>query len=195
MYAVLAEGHSDALMLRTIIERLGVSFADSKPRVKEKGYNGCGELMKHGARDLKALSKLGYTRFVVCFDADQGCPERKRSEVLQRIFRPASIPHPVCALVPVQEIEAWILADLDSLGRLFPTWRGRPAPIASPENVRNPKEHLKRLTQDAGGRPKYDHANHNQHIAHHLDLNQVQLKCPSFSPLVDLVRTGSGNCT
>ncbi len=179
-------------MLRTIIERLGTT-AKGVPRVKEKGYNGCGELMKHGARDLKAFAKMNYARFVVCFDADLGCPRLKRTEIIEKIIKPSKLSLPICVLVPVQEIEAWILADVGALGKLFPTWRGRLNPIASPELIRDPKEHLRRLVLDKEKRPKYDHATHNASIARHLDLEEVKRKCPSFSPLAALIEAGEGN--
>lgn len=194
MYAVLAEGDSDALMLRTIIERLSDDGkGGARVRVKEKGYCGSGELYRIGARDLKALARLDFERFVVCFDADRECPKAKRDEIIQRVVKPAALQHPICVLIPIQEIESWILADLDALGRLFPHWRGRPKPIANPESIQDPKEHLRGLTSLNGGKPKYDHANHNQKIAIHLDLAAIERKCASFRPLLDLVRKGEGN--
>jgi hypothetical protein len=90
-----------------------------------------------------------------------------------------------CVLIPVQEIEAWILADIQAVTKIFSGWL--PDEIHNPEAIPSPKEHLEALSRQANRRPRYSHAVHNPRVAQHLDLEKVYRKCPSFRPLKDFV--------
>jgi hypothetical protein len=68
-------------------------------------------------------------------------------------------------VIPVQELEAWILADLSSVSKVITSWA--PKDVLSPESINDPKEHLERLSKEHQ-KPKYIHAIHNQKIAHYL---------------------------
>ena len=68
MYGVLGEDKSDFQTLKILVQRL----ADKKKvDIRGKGYTGCGELLKKGGEDLKLLSDMGCTRFIIAHDADQ----------------------------------------------------------------------------------------------------------------------------
>ncbi|OYV75107.1 MAG: hypothetical protein B7Z74_01460 [Deltaproteobacteria bacterium 21-66-5] len=87
----------------------------------------------------------------------------------------------------MEEIEAWILADLDAVRRVvarFPKCRD----IPSPERIKDPKEHLERLSENERGRRLYQHARHNEKVAMHLDLGLVKAKCASYRPFEGFVR-------
>ena len=56
------------------------------------------------------------------------------------------------ASIPVQELEAWFLANIEKLGELFNWCRGLAQP-AHPESINDPKEHLIRLSRN----PKNGH--------------------------------------
>ena len=105
---------------------------------------------------------------------------------MERIITPSGITHHYCIIVPVQEIEAWILADIEAVTRVFPSWL--PAAFAgNPELIDDPKEHLERLSKATNKKPIYHHSTHNRVVAEHLNLNKVRQRCPSFQPLVDFV--------
>ena len=103
----------------------------------------------------------------------------------ERIVKHSEVGDACCILIPVQELEAWILADIECAVNIFPSWR--PAPIQNPEKIESPKEHLEKLSRDSKQRPRYSHAVHNEKMARHLDLEKVQRKCPAFSVLVEFV--------
>ena len=192
MYGVLGEDKSDVATLKVLIRRL----AHDKPvLIKTKGYSGCGEMLKEGGKQLKLFAKLGCNRLIICYDSDNEEPENRYQEVVKRIIKKSGLTglktEIICILIPVQELEAWILADIEAVTHIFKNWP--PKPISNPESIENPKEYLEKLSRDAKNRPRYNHATHNEKIAQYIDLNKIIKKCSSFNPLVELVESGFGN--
>jgi hypothetical protein len=183
VYGILGEDESDAQTLKVLVTRLA---GGQRLTVRPKGYGGGGKLLRDGARDLKAFRMLGLTRFIVCHDADGPNPQPTRDLVMQRIVRPSGLTEDCCIVIPVQELEAWILADIGCASKIFPSWR--PSPIENPETIAKPKEYLEKLSRDGKHRPRYRHATHNEKMAAHLDLNTVAKKCPAFTTLVAFVK-------
>ena len=184
MYGVIGEDPSDVETLRVLIRRLA---NNEKLPVLTKGYSGCGEMLRKGASQLKLFSDKGVARFVVCYDADRSDPKARECEARRKIWDRAvadGIHGKCCIVVPVQELEAWILADLSSVSRVITSWA--PKDVTSPELINDPKEHLEHLSKQHQ-KPKYIHAVHNQRIACHLDLKKVAEKCSSFVPLMKFV--------
>jgi hypothetical protein len=130
VYAILGEDESDVATLRVLVRRLADN--DSLP-IKVKGYGGCGEMLQKGARQLRDFRNRGCTRFIICHDADGSDPEPKRELVRVRIIQPSEIRDGYCIIVPVQELEAWILADIECAIHIFSGWR--PAAILNPEHI------------------------------------------------------------
>ena len=183
MYGILGEDDSDVATLKVLVRRLA---KDESLRIKGKGYGGAGELLRKGVKQLNLFKTLhSCERFIVCHDADGPDPEPKRALVNERIVKCSEVGDACCILIPVQELEAWILADIESAVNIFPSWR--PAAIQNPENIVSPKEHLEKLSRDSKQRPRYSHAVHYEKMARHLDLEKVRHKCPAFSVLVGFV--------
>ena len=192
MYGVLGEDKSDVATLKVLIRKL----ADDKSiPIKTKGYRGCGEMLKEGSKQLKLFAKLGCNRFIVCYDADNEKPNNRYQEVVKRIIKKSGLTglekEMICIIIPVQEIEAWILADIEAVTHIFKNWH--PKPISNPEFIESPKEYIEKLSRDAKKRPRYNHATHNEKVAQHLNLEKVSQKCPSFNSLVELVKSDFGN--
>ncbi|MFN0051699.1 MAG: DUF4276 family protein [Planctomycetales bacterium] len=182
-FAILGEDVSDAETLRVFVKRLG-----NDAPVKIRGYGGCGELLRKGWKQLKAFRDDGCNRFIVALDSDGIDPIDRRNEILNRVVNPAGLDKKSwCIVVPVEEIEAWILADLPAVTKVFSGWT--PKPFGTPpESIHNPKERLERESRTPENkRPRYTHAIHNQKVAEHLDLTEVERRCPSFGPLVKFV--------
>jgi hypothetical protein len=185
VYGIIGEDRSDVETLTVLVRRLSKNPTLS---VKRKGFDGGGNLLRGGARELRNLERLCCDRFIICHDADGPDPAPKRQLVEQRIVMPSGIRTGWCILIPVQELEAWILADIECATKVFPGWR--PSAIEHPESVPRPKEHLYRLSRDSRHRPRYNHATHNEKMANHLDLEKVSRKCPAFRELVEFVGRG-----
>jgi len=144
VFGVIAEDPTDIEILQVLIRRLSNNF--SLP-IKGKGYGGCGEMLQKGAKQLLLFAELGCKRFIVCYDADGPDAKPRQQEAREKIIAPSKLPLASCLpLVPAQEIEAWILADLDqAVPHVIPSWK--PAPIPRPESIASPKEHLTQLSR------------------------------------------------
>jgi hypothetical protein len=181
-YAILGEDTSDADTLEVIVKRLAGQTTD----VKSRGFDGCGEMLSKGAKQIGLFASLGYKRFIVSYDADTDDPNRRRQTVMEKIVWPAGVAKDCCVIIPVQEIEAWILADIEAVTNVIPSWR--PSPFKeNPEAVNRPKEHLEWLSRSSNKKPRYSHANHNPRVAEHLDLKIVRERCSSFRPLFEWI--------
>jgi hypothetical protein len=183
VYGILGEDSSDADTLKVLVRRLAI---DQSLSIKTKGFNGCSEMLRKGAAHLRAFANLGCTQFVICHDADESDPSVINEKVMSQIVRKAEISQGYCVIVPVQELEAWILADIQAVSKVFTSWK--PQPISNPEGIRSPKEYLEKLSQASNHKPRYAHAVHNARVAEHLDIDLVMTKCPSFLPLATFVR-------
>ncbi|HLX60047.1 MAG TPA: DUF4276 family protein [Planctomycetota bacterium] len=184
MYAILGEDVSDTESLKAIVRLI---HKDNSIPIKSKGFSGCGEMIRKGKSYFETYRKLGVKYFIIAYDADRADPAARRAEALEEVIKPSKV-EKYCIVVPVQELEAWILADLDAIGRAKVCSGWKPCkPIASPERISSPKEHLKKLTRDDKDRSRYKHAVNNPVVAACLDLNIVAKKCPSFRPLRDFV--------
>lgn len=188
MFVVLAEDDTDFQTFKVIIRRL---LGDAGITIKGRGYDGCGDMLNKGARFLAALNPPENFRCIVVHDCDGVGAEERQKQVVQRIFAPAKVRAKCGVVVPKEEVEAWILADLDSLSAVIPNWKS-PLNYARPEEIRNPKEQLHRLARDAKSRPRITEAN-NPKLASALRLDIVASKCPSFQSLVDVVCHGKAN--
>lgn len=188
MYGILGEDKSDVATLKVILKRL---LDNNDVSVKTKGYSGCGELFRKGAKQLAAFNNLGLEYFIICCDADSTQGTDRRDEVIKKIVQKSGVENNICIVIPIQELEAWILADIQKVSKVISGWA--PEDIKSPELINSPKEYLEKLSRAANKKPRYSHATHNERVAEHLDLEKVNKKCPSFSPLVQFAKQGKGN--
>ncbi len=182
-FAVLGEDKSDAETLVQIVKRL---LGDERASVFSKGFSGCGELCRKGASHIRQFAGRMATHFIICHDADGPDPRPAYEKVSQRVVRPSGQLHVSCIVVPVQEIEAWMMADEAAIAAVIPSLVL--ADATNPEQTANPKEWLIRQSRQGRSRPLYVPAVHNPNIARHLDLDKVSRKCPSFQPLAEFVK-------
>ena len=182
MFAVLGEDRSDAETIVILIKRI---LRDDRATVRKKGFSGCGELRKKAAGQLRLFREKGASRFVICHDADGSDPGPVRRLLEQEAVVPREFREHCGIVIPVQELESWILADPHAVAQVIRQFKIPSS--SSPEFVENPKEELLRLSRRGRTRPLYAPAVHNPKIAEHLDLKIVASKCPSFLPLRDFV--------
>ena len=90
-------------------------------------------------------------------------------------------PESVSLVIPVQETEAWLLADPDAFRRTF---RGSSLPRGAPEDLPDPKELLRRLALEAGVQLTKERRGA---LLEELDLGILQDRCPSFQRFVQLL--------
>ncbi len=182
-YAVLGEDASDASTVKVLIRR--IAKTPSLP-ISPKGFDGAGDLLKKGARQIQEYRRRGIVKFIVVYDADGPDPDQCRHRAIEQILAPAGIEDEGIAVIPVQELESWILADIESVTRVITSWT--PNSIAHPESIESPKDVIESLSRNARKRQRYFHREHNEKVAEHLRLDVVAKKCRSFRPLVEFVR-------
>jgi Domain of unknown function (DUF4276) len=181
VYAIIGEDPSDFMTLKAIVRTL----AGESVSIKGIGYEGCGELMRKGAKALGSYKQMGFHRFIVCRDSDGPVPDSVYDDVLSKIVRPADVEPDAAIVIPVEEIEAWILADLGSVRAVIPSFDVRE--ISNPERIRDPKEYLQRLSEK-NGKARYRPSSHNERVAPHLNLSRVFSRCESFRELWRFVK-------
>jgi hypothetical protein len=184
MIAVLAEDNSDAETLVVIVRRL---LNNERAPVLKKGFNGCGELCRKATAHINMFRNRGAKRFVICHDSDRTPPEEVHRKIHDTIVRPTGIAANSLVVIPVEEIEAWIIADEAAVRSVIPSFEL--TPVAHPETKSSPKEWLEDQSRVRTARPLYSHATHNPRVAEHLNFERVAQKCPSFRPLVAFIQT------
>ena len=186
MLAVLGEDRSDAECLVNIVRRIS---GRPNQTVFRKGFNGCAELRRKARSHLALFSQKGCTRFIICHDADTNPPEnilRLVSNALGDEFRDNSF-----IAVPVQEIEAWLIADKAAIESTIPSLDI--AEVHRPEAIDNPKEWLIDASRARNAKPGYSPHTFNPRVAAKLHPERVAAKCPSFKKLRDYVHVHCSN--
>jgi hypothetical protein len=192
MYAIIGEDRSDINTLKVLVRRLA---NDNSISIHGKGYEGCAQMLRKGAVQLAMFSRapMNCKRFIVCYDSDGNNPSDRRKEVISKILVPSGVDGAFCVVIPVEELEAWILADLQAVNHVIKGWKPT-EDYANPEREKDPKELIERLSRDSKKVPRYSNAVHNERVAVHVNLAKVADRCPSFVPLVEFVRKGTPNC-
>lgn len=140
------------------------------------------ELFAVGARRPKRLRENEH--LVICHDLDSGDAnslKRLKEELESKVRHiPKRQRDCICIVIPVQEIEAWFLADVELLKKRFKDIRISDA--LNPEAIASPKEYIEKASRDSKARPRYIHNIHNPELARELDIDKVHSKCPAFRP-------------
>jgi len=183
-FAVLAEDKSDAETLAALIRRI---LEDDRLSVAQKGFGGCGQLRNKAESHIVRFRRDGCTHFLICHDADGVDPTEIRRRVRGAISASLAWSEKTHAIiVPVQEIEAWMIADEKAVASTIPSL-SIPR-TAHPETIRRPKEWLVDASRKGNSKPLYAPAIFNPKVAKALDVDKVAGKCPSFRELANFVR-------
>ncbi len=184
MFAVLAEDESDAdawvALVKSIVGRTNF-------KVLQKGFGGCGKLCRKAPSHIKLFADLGVTRFIICHDSDGHDPREIRAKVEDAIKMKGCSGFMHAVVVPVEELEAWIIADEEAIRKVIPTLTVKP--VKKPEEIRSPKEWLKSESRRGRSTPLYVPALHNKEVAKLINLDKLEKKCPSFRPLKAFVNS------
>ena len=193
MYVVIAEDDSDFNCLQILIRNLA---KDQSISIKGEGFGSCSVMLNKGARVLNLWDKNEeYKKFIICYDRDKETAQKRYEEVVSKIIKPSGIKKPenlICILIPTEEIEAWILADIKAVSKVIPSWQPKDE-YPNPEDIKDPKETLIRLSRINRPKPLYSHNTHNEQVMKYIDLEMVKKKCPSFAELAKFVENDESN--
>lgn len=191
MYIVIAEDETDYEAVKVFVKRI----ASRKVNVEGRGFDGCGDLVRQGARVLNTLAKGKSNKFIIVHDCDGDEVNNRRKLVIDRIVKKVTAKGDFCLLLPKEELEAWFFADISCVTKVWSGWRIKKEIVSkfvNPESVVKPKELMKKLSLDQSLKPRFS-TNKNALLATHVNLDEIEKKCPSFLPLKRFVVDGVGN--
>jgi len=176
---VIAEDQSDIDVIAEIVAKL------TKRRLALKTFrgHGCGKILNKCGGWARVLREQGCTRLIVVHDLDTAHLPELRARLTDALAQ-CPISQRVI-VIPIREIEAWLLADEVAIGKI--SKRKQPKPIANPERYMRPKEVLRDLLYRLSDkRIEYVNTVHNRQIASHASVARLR-RCASFHDLEQFV--------
>lgn len=151
--------------------------------VKEEAYSiskfvghGCGKLRRKCRSWAEILLKKGCEILIVIHDLDRNEESALRSD-LESFLEGIAFTNAI-VLIPIEELEAWLLSDAKAIKEVF-NLRALPKTPRAPEKIASPKEALAKLVNKES-KAQYLNTVHNRRIARVMSLDSLKC-CPSFS--------------
>lgn len=182
MIVPIVEGQSEeraisGLIRRVLYARDVFDVPVARPfRVKRQRLVRVGELERSIVQAER--SRAGASSILVLLDADDDCPADLSKELLDRARSQTDLP--VRVVFPQLEVEAWILAAVESV-RGVRGIRADAEPPSDPEVVRDAKRALTRLMDGERGYVATDDL---PALLEGLDLLLAERRSPSFAKFV-----------
>jgi len=151
--------------------------------------HGCGRLRNKCQAWSHNLIRRGCTHLVVIHDLDDKDQDSLRLE-LENSVRDTACSGRII-LIPVFEIEAWLLSDPLALQQTF-NMKKAPKIPQNPETIRHPKEYLRDIVWK-DSKKRYINTIHNKKIASILRIDKISI-CSSFTPYPAFVSTTIASC-
>jgi hypothetical protein len=177
---IIAEDESDVRTLDVLIGKIA-----ARPYlIKSFKGDGCGKIVGKCHAWSQNLHEQGCRYLLIVHDLDRA----RKNELFVRM-RDALGASPIktfALIIPVREIEAWLLADHAAIKKAMKI-KGSLSSIANPEAIQNPKEFLGRLIYTKSNHSRrYVNAIDNVKIAAECVPNNL-LRCSSFLDLHEFV--------
>ena len=178
---VIAEEKNDVDVLYQVTAKL---VSENSFTLAQFVGHGGGKLQKKARCWADNLIKRGCEAIVLIHDLDKQDEPALRA-TLSRLLDGINEP-PIIILIPVQEIESWLLCDPRAIKAVF-NMRRAPRLPGRPEELDDPKRWLSRLVK-TNSKTTYLNTIHNKRIAEEMSLSGVTRKCPSFSAYPPFVK-------
>lgn len=181
-YGLIAEDASDIEVIKKLAKKItGKSISASHFVGK-----GCGPIKKKAVGWCKAFETKGCTQILLVHDKDRHDADllaEKLNAILQMAPQAAKV-----VVVPNEELEAWLLSDHLAIKTAL-KMRTAIREEHHPETIASPKEYLEAAVWKASNKKvTYINAVHNTLIADHIDVVNIEKKCPSFKPFADFFK-------
>jgi len=172
---IIAEDKSDVEVIDLLIKKI----AKSPYHVSFFAAGGCGKIISKARAWAQNLRDQGCKYLLLVHDLDRAQITQLRTSLLNALGQSPISPHLV--VIPVREIEAWLLADHEAIKKAMKL-TGPVNKIANPEALQNPKEHLARLVYIRSDHKKrYINSIHNAQIAAACTATKLN-RCSSYVP-------------
>jgi hypothetical protein len=177
---IIAEDESDVSVINILIRKMA-----RKPfGLKRQIGHGSGRIRGKCRAWANTLKHRGCNLLIIVHDLDARDLRQLYRTLTEALGVSPITEHAI--IIPVREVEAWLLADHEAIRRTF-RFRARLGPIANPETKPRPKEFLRDLIyQRSEGRIIYLNTVHNVRIAEQCTATNLN-RCESFRPLADFV--------
>ncbi len=182
---LIAEDESDVDVVRCVIMKMTKRAFSLEKFIG----HGCGKLRNKCGVWAVNLRDRGCKWLIIVHDSDSNDPVKLKNDLVTATAPPPIKLHVI--VIPVREIEAWLLADHEAIRRAMNLPKPMPR-VANPEQVMRPKEYLRDQTFiRSGHRTRYVNSIHNKRIAEACSLANLR-RCASFAPLEVFLRTHLG---
>jgi uncharacterized protein DUF4276 len=176
LVGIIAEDDSDIGVVDVIIKKI----AKRKYSIKSFAGHGSGRVRNKCNAWAKTLKDSGCQSLILVHDLDANRIDRLLAAIRQALD-PSPI-QPYVIVIPVRELEAWLLADHVAIEKTF-RFKKKLKSIPNPEAIQHPKEFLRDLVnQKSNHRIIYANTVHNIRIAQNCSVGNLK-KCASFKPL------------
>lgn len=176
---IIAEDRSDIAVFKAITNKL---TNRGQLSIKPFVAMGCGKLRRKCAAWALNLIQSGCSYIVIVHDLDKNDEVTLRDNLTKKIAEVNIRKYII--LIPIREIESWLLADPEAIRSVF-NFKKAPKVPKHPETLLNPKEHLRDLIWSSGHK-RYLNTAHNDKIAEKLSLARLDV-CPSFKPYPEFI--------
>jgi hypothetical protein len=180
---IIAEDTSDVDVVTELIRKLKSpkSFC-----VRHFVGDGCGKLRNKCRAWANQLHLRGCSALLFVHDLDRHKPARLRSDLVASLCPCPIAKHLI--VIPIEEIEAWLMCDANALKRVFALDKPPNLP-GNPESIISPKEKLESLVwRNSGKTRRYINTVHNAVIAKYIDVSSLR-KCSAFHEFERFVKT------
>jgi len=178
---IIAEDDGDVDVAEILIRKIAAKHF----QVKKFVGRGCGKIVAKCRPWATTLHSQGCSLLIIIHDLDE-----KSEPVLRQMLNNALNPSPIAKhviIIPIKELEAWLLSDHDAINLALKLKRPLPK-VSNPQALARPKERLRDLIYSySQKRIIYVNTIHNARIAAKTSIRVIKARCSSFVPFANFV--------
>ena len=178
---VIAEEENDFEVLAAFTSKL---INPRRYAFKPLYGHGCGKLRRKCAAWATNLVRRGCKALIVLHDLDDRNEQTLRQELASELGGSGCSNQVI--LIPIYEIEAWLLSDPIAIKIAF-RMKMIPKTPGNPEHICHPKEHLRNIVWK-NCKKRYLNTIHNEKIAQAARIHLVEI-CSSFRQYPEFLRS------
>ena len=179
---IIAEDEIDIECIKIFTRRM---LPNKQIGFKKFVGHGCGKIKRKANAWARQFKRQMCNSIILIHDLD-----KNNKITLLENLRSAFLPSPIeryIIVIPVEEMEAWLLADANAIRKVFNIKKNIIIP-SSPELISSPKEYLGSLVRKETEKTfLYIHTQHNDKLAKVIDVDEISRKCPSFLSLKNFI--------